>query len=287
MKLWGAAAGVLLLAGCARPPSLSRKPPEVPKGEKPTLTVIAGGSQAYWSQARRGAQDAGKKLGAHIVWQAPAGADPVKSQMKLVRDAIKTSHGLVLAPLDSTKLMQPVGEAARAGLDVAIFSHDVFTIQNKLSYVHNDDYQTGVLAAQQLEKVTSPSGRIVVLIAAPRLEVEERVRGFQETLKNRDVSEVTAETTKLVLPADADAVFCADETLSGALASLPSSKAKLVIYDAGEVLARSHLEKDIVAVLSPDYYRMAYQSVKAILDYRKQHVAPREIKIAPWVFLSK
>jgi ABC-type sugar transport system substrate-binding protein len=175
--------GVLLLAGCARPPSLPKKAPALAAGEPPTITVIAGGRESYWKEARRGALAAGKKLGAKIVWKAPAGSDLIKSQQTLVTESLENSHGIVLAPLDSTKLMQSVGDAARAGLAVVVFDRDVFTVQNKLSFVHNDDEQSGVL---------------------------------RQSVKN--------------------------------------------------------------SVITPDYYQMAYQSVKAIVDYRALQYPPREIK---------
>ncbi len=179
----GSIIGVLGLSGCGRPASLPQHAPPLREGELPRLTVIAGGTQSYWNEARRGAEAAGKKLGAQIIWKVPSGSDLVASQQKLVRDAINNSHGVILAPLDSTELMQPVGEATRAGLAVVVFDRDVFTIQNKLSFVHNDD-----------EKIT--------------------------------------------------------------------------------------------ASMRPDYYEMAYQSVKAIIDYRALNTPPREIKVPPRVVKS-
>lgn len=180
--------GVLLCAGCARPPSLPRKAPALKAGELPTITVIAGGKESYWLDAKRGALAAGKKLGAKIVWKVPSGNDLIKSQQEIMKDATENSHGIALAPLDSTKMLQSVGNAARAGLAVVVFDRDVFTVQNKLSFVHNDDQKTAQL---------------------------------KRDLKN-------------------------------------------------------------VGVV-PDYYQMAYQSVKAIVDYRALKYPPREIKIAPRV----
>ena len=170
--------GVLLLAGCARPPSLPRKAPEVKAGELPKITVIAGGTQSYWLEAKRGAEAAGKKFGAKILWKSPAASDPVAMQTALVETAARTSHGVVLAPIDSTQLLKAVGNAARAGMAVVVFNRDVFSVQNKLSFVHGGE--------------------------------EGNQSGY-----------------------------------------------------------------------APDYYQMAYQSVKAILDYRALKDVPREIKIAP------
>ncbi len=146
--------GALLLSGCGltptelkkiRPPSLPQpKVPQLKAGELPTITVIPAGTESYWLQAKLGAEAAGKKFGARIVWKVPTG-DLIKSQKKLVENVSKTSQGLVLAPADSTKLMQPVGDAARAGVSVVAFDRDVFTVQNKMSFVHNDDAKSAAM----------------------------------------------------------------------------------------------------------------------------------------------
>ena len=191
----------VLLSGCAlapselkkiRPPSLPQpKVPELKAGELPTITVIPGGTESYWNEARRGAEAAGKQFGARVEWKVPVPRIPHRSevalylaQKELVEQTATTSQGLVVAPVDSTKMMQPVGKAARAGVSVVVFDRDVFTIQNKLSFVHNDDQKN----------------------AATKSNV------------------------------------------------------------------------------SPDYYQMAFQSVKAIMDFRTtKQMPPREIKIAPRV----
>lgn len=145
-KFWAAAIAIVLtLAGCGRPTNLPQKAPAVPEGQLPRITVIAGGSESYWNEAKRGGEAAGKKFGAQIVWKVPQGADRetmIMDQKQLVAAACKNSQGVALAPLDSTKLMQSVGDAARSGLAVVVFARDVYTIQNKLCYIHNDDEKT-------------------------------------------------------------------------------------------------------------------------------------------------
>jgi ABC-type sugar transport system substrate-binding protein len=286
IKLWCAAAGVLALAGCARPSDLPQKPPPVPTGALPTIAVIAGGTESYWDEAKRGARDAGKKFGASIVWETPSSADLVKSQQKLVRDAIKNSHGIVLAPLDSTKLMQPVGEAAHAGLAVVIFNRDVYTIQNKLSYVHNDDYRTGVLAAREAARIVGASGkRIGVLASTPDPQIQERVRGFEETLHSKSPGAQLEVWTSLPQVSDVSARFLPDAASALLMRdSDGSSKATTVLYGPD---AKLKAAGGPTVLIVPDYYQMAYQSVKAILDYRAVKDVPREIKIAPHVVENK
>ena len=159
-----------MLSGCGitpeelkktRPASLPQpKIPELKPGELPKITVVPGGTESYWNEARRGAEAAGKQFGARIEWKVPVSRIPHRSeaalylaQKELVEETATTSQGLVVAPVDSTKMMQPVGKAARAGVVVVAFYRDVFTIQNKLTFVHNDEEKRADLQSAGLTPV--------------------------------------------------------------------------------------------------------------------------------------
>ena len=292
--LWS---GALLISGCGltpselkkiRPPSLPQpKVPVLKAGALPTITVIPGGSESYWNEARRGSEAAGKKFGARIVWKVPSG-DLIPSQKKLVENVSKTSHGLVLAPTDSTKLMQPVGDAARAGVAVVTFDRDIFTNQNKLSFVHNDDEASGVLAAKQVGNSTAGSGSAVAMQSHSKPDAEVRRNSFEQSLKT------SFPKVELFQPgnfAGANPIafepggIPAREILSSVQFTPPTgTKPFHIVFGADEVLRQAVQRGEILALISPDYYQMAFQSVKAIMDFRAtKQMPPREIKIAPRV----
>lgn len=280
--------GVLLCAGCARPPSLPRKAPALKAGELPTITVIAGGKESYWLDAKRGSLAAGKKLGAKIVWRVPSGNDLIKSQQEIMKDATENSHGIALAPLESTKMLQSVGNAARAGLAVVVFDRDVFTVQNKLSYVHNDDYATGVLAARGAARIYS-SGGVKAVSSSEQPQVVLRTRSFEDTIRKEFLSMEVLDKSKNYT-GSAAWIFAPDEVTARESASSPKSDIpaslphpRIIAFGADAVLVQALQQGKISALISPDYYQMAYQSVKAILDYRALKYPPREIKIAPRV----
>lgn len=152
--------GALCFSGCVgpeqmekmRPGTLPKKAQPLAKGELPKITVIPAGTETYWNGARLGAEAAGKKFGARIEWKVPSG-DLVKSQKELVDDVMESSQGLVIAPANSTKAIRPVGNAARAGLAVVTFDRDVFSNQNKLTFVHNDDEKSKALKASNANEI--------------------------------------------------------------------------------------------------------------------------------------
>jgi ABC-type sugar transport system substrate-binding protein len=284
LKFRVGAAGVLLLSsfllsGCARPPSLPKKAPVLPKGQLPTITVIPGGSESYWNEARRGAEAAGKKLNAKIVWKAPSGKDKdalLKSQQKLIEDAIETSQGIAAAPVDSTQMMRFFREVALAGLPVVAFDRDVYTIQNKLTFVHNDDYEAGVLVAREAKKVAMNPTNVVLLAASERPEIEERISGFRSEFKNQAPKAEITQAGDITFSTNTEVGISIDEELSPEIISNPALKTKVILFRS-EGLDNSK----IAAVIQPDYYQMGYQSVKAIMDYRAVKDVPHEIKIAP------
>ena len=75
------------------------------------------------------------------------------------------------------------------------------------------------------------------------------------------------------------------EILNTVQFKIPSGQKQIfVVFGADEVLRQAVQRGEILALIAPDYYQMAFQSVKAILDFRAtKQMPPREIKIAPLV----
>jgi len=297
--------GALLLSGCGltptelkkiRPPSLPQpKVPVLKAGELPTITVIPGGSESYWNQAKLGAEAAGKKFGARIEWKVPVGQIPNRNevavyvaQKEAVEETVETSQGLVVAPVDSTKMMQPVGKAARAGVSVVAFDRDVFTIQNKLSFVHNDDEASGVLAAQQVGRLLGTRYKVGLFPALEkrRNEAAQRISAFETAMHSKFPDAELTKWEQLPQVIDEDVVFTSEEYRSLLSRDFQSvwPKLSVVAFGADEDLLKAIQKGKLSALISPDYYQMAFQSVKAIMDFRAtKQMPPREIKIAPRV----
>src|SRR5258708_37622320 len=78
-----------------------------------TIAVIPKGTtHTFWQSIRAGAEQAGKELGATIIWRGPLREDDRDSQVSEVEGFVSRGvSGIVLAPLDEAALVQPVNEA--------------------------------------------------------------------------------------------------------------------------------------------------------------------------------
>lgn len=282
----------VLLAGCGRPPSLPKKAPAVSAGQLPVITVIPGDDASYWNEAKRGALAAGKKLGATVKWAAPTGPDFAKSQNDLIKKASEGSHGLVVAPADPTELIRGFGEAARAGLAIVAMDRDVYTIQNKLSLVENDDDTAGALAARKIGKWSLNKDRYAAGVWVPSPEDHEataRYNAFKDTMTHEFPGVIVqeypaAEDGKDRLPPPA--MFFPDIKSAGNAHNYWGAS-KVIVCAQGEEWMQALQKEQIAVLISPDYYEMGYQSVKAILDYRALKDPPKTVAIPPLVMTKK
>src|SRR5260221_739258 len=88
-----------------------------------TIAVIPKGTtHVFWQSIRAGAEQAGKELGATIVWRGPMREDDRDSQVSEVEGFVSRGvSGIVLGPLDDAALVQPVAEAPAHKTPVVIF----------------------------------------------------------------------------------------------------------------------------------------------------------------------
>ena len=129
---------------------------------KYTIAVIPKGtSHEFWKSVHFGADQAAKELGnVHVIWQGPLNEGDRSIQIDIVNTMItKKVDGICLAPLDSRALVEPVRQAAKAGIPTVIFDSGLDDESDIVSYVATDNYQGGVLAARRLAEVIGYSKR--------------------------------------------------------------------------------------------------------------------------------
>ena len=90
--------------------------------------------------------------------------------------------GIVIAPLDSRALVEPVEAAIARGIPVLIYDSALESAK-PVSYVATNNYHGGVLAAQRLGELLKGEGRVILLRYAVGSEsTEQREKGFTDTL---------------------------------------------------------------------------------------------------------
>jgi ribose transport system substrate-binding protein len=148
------------------------------------IVIPKGTTHEFWKAFHAGALKAADELGnVEVIWMGPQKEDDRVQQIALVQNAVAAGvDGIVLAPLDSHALVQPVEAAIAKGIPVVILDSGLDT--NKMvSFIATDNYHGGVLAAQRLGEVLKGRGKVILLRYAVGSEsTEQREKGFTDTL---------------------------------------------------------------------------------------------------------
>ncbi len=155
------------------------------KSKKYKVIVIPKGTtHEFWMTLHAGAVQAAKELGnVEVIWQGPQKEDDRVFQINLVQNAVAAGvDGIVIAPLDSRALVEPIEAAIAKGIPVLIFDSALESTKT-VSYVATNNYHGGVLAAERLGALLGGEGRVILLRYAVGSEsTEQREKGFTDTL---------------------------------------------------------------------------------------------------------
>src|SRR5438552_18321319 len=129
-----------------------------------TIAVIPKGTtHEFWKAIHAGAIKAQEELTAagtkaEIIWKGPLKEDDRDQQIQVVENFMsRRVSGIVLAPLDSQALVQPVENCIKAQVPVAIIDSGLKSDQYA-SYVATDNYKAGRLAGERLGQLLGGKG---------------------------------------------------------------------------------------------------------------------------------
>src|ERR1041385_3814924 len=165
-------AGLLLilaglgLAGCKKE---SSEATPAPGAKSLTIAVIPKGTtHEFWKSIHAGAVKAERELNekgikTEIIWKGPLKEDDRDQQIQVVENFMsRRVSGIVLAPLDSQALVQPVENAIKARVPVVIFDSGLKTEQY-VSFVATDNYKGGQLAGEHPAALLGEKGNVILL----------------------------------------------------------------------------------------------------------------------------
>lgn len=280
---------VLLAAGAGAVP-----------GRELTIAVIPKGTtHEFWKSVHAGAVKAAGDSGAKILWKGPAREDARADQIKLVEDFVtRRVDGIVIAPLDDIALVRPLKEAVQEGIPVVIIDSGI-RWDGYLSFVSTDNYQGGVLAANELGRQIGGKGKVLMLrYVVGSSSTSKREEGFIETIKKSwpDIRVLSsnqyggatpegclkAAENLLTKYEDIDGAFAPCEPISVAFmqalkSTSRTSEVKLVGFDASEVLVAGLESQAIDALVVQDPMAMGDKGVAALLAHFQGKPVSRSI----------
>jgi ribose transport system substrate-binding protein len=269
----------------------------------PTIAVIPRTTALIlWEAEHAGAEMSARKAGFDIYWNAPTSEDDVDRQIAIIKQAIdRGAAGLVLAPDQALALMVPVRDVVARGIPTVVISSPLaIPPGGKLSYILNDEDETGLLAAERIGSILHGEGSVAILgidpdvtgiihrahafeanLAAkyPRIKlVDERTGGFNITEAQEITDDVLAKNPQI------DAILALNSSATrGAFIALENhhqlGKIKLVACE--QELIPPLVTGEIDSIIVENTYEMGYRAIQLIAAQRRGEKVPAEIKLNP------
>jgi ribose transport system substrate-binding protein len=270
-----------------------------------TIAVIPGTTATeFWEAAHGGAQAAGRETGFRIYWNAPTREDDVEKQIALVERAIDSEYaGLVVAPTNYLALVGSVRQALSKHIPTVVIRSSLpIPPGNGLSYILNDDKETGRLAASRIGLLLGGRGRVAVLgldpsgprsVTRARAIEAELAREFPSVsiIEERAGSSNTAEVQQiaqeiLIDNPGLEAIVTLDVTATeGAWAALTAlrkgQRVKLIGCEQEVDLMAGIRHGEIDSVIVENTYEMGFRAVQSIAARRRGEAVPDRIEMEP------
>ena len=270
-----------------------------------TIAVIPGTTATeFWEAAHGGAEAAGRDAGLRIYWNGPTREDDVERQIGLVETAIDSDYaGLVVAPTNYLALVGSVRQALSKHIPTVVIRSSLPIPPGQgLSYILNDDQETGRLAATRIGILLAGKGQVAVLgldPSGPRSVLRARAiegelaRSFPEVLviEKRSGSSNTAEVQQIAQEILIDnpalnAIVTLDVTATeGAWAALTAlrkgKRVKLIGCEQEVDLMAGIRHGDIDSVIVENTYEMGFRAIQSIAARLRGESVPDKIELKP------
>jgi ribose transport system substrate-binding protein len=270
-----------------------------------TIAVIPKGTtHEFWKSINAGAIKAKQELAAQgvpveVIWKGPLREDDRDQQIQVVENfTSRKVSGIVLAPLDSQALVNPVATAVQAGIPVVVMDSGLKSDKH-ISFVATDNFQGGQMAGEHLAKLLNGKGNVILLrYAVGSASTEDREKGFLEAIgKFPDIKLISADqyagaTRETAYQAsqnllnrhggEVNGIFCVNENstvgMTKALRDLGKGggKVKMVGFDSGSQSVQDLKNGDLQALVVQNPMRMGYFGVMTLVKHLQgEPVEPR------------
>ncbi len=253
-----------------------------------TVAVIPKGTtHEFWKSIHAGAIKAQRELEAsgtkvELIWKGPLREDDREQQIQVVENFTgRHVSGMVLAPLDSQALADPVETAVAAKIPVVIIDSSLKSDQIT-SFVSTDNYQGGVQGAERLGTLLGGKGNILLLrYQQGSASTEDREAGFLDTIQKkfpdikvvssdqhsgatRDTAYAASQNVLNRFGSQLQGIFTPNESSTAGMvlamrdAGLAGGKVKLVGFDASTPLQEAMKAGDLQGLVVQDPFNMGY-----------------------------
>ncbi len=227
-----------------------------------------------------------------VIWKGPFREDDRDQQIQVVENFIsRRVSGIVLAPLDSQALVNPVASAVQSGIPVVVMDSGLKSDQYT-SFVATDNFKGGQMAGEYMAKLLNEQGNVILLrYAVGSSSTEEREKGFLDALakfprlKLISADQYAGATVETGYQAsqnllnrfgkEVDGIFCVNEpstiAMTKALRDIGKAggKVKMIGFDSGTQSVLDLKNGDVQALAVQNPLLMGYLSVTTMVKHLK------------------
>ena len=266
------------------------------EGNAYTIAVIPKGTtHEFWKSIHAGAVKAQQELAAkgvpvEVIWKGPLREDDRDQQIQVVENfTSRKVSGIVLAPLDSQALVNPVESAVQAGVPVIVMDSGLKS-DKYVSFVATDNFKGGQLAGEYLAKLLNGKGNVILLrYAVGSASTEEREKGFLEAIgkfpelklisadqyagATRETAYQASQNLLNRLGNEVNGIFCVNENstigMTKALKDIGKGggKVKMIGFDAGSASVLDMKNGDVQGLAVQNPVLMGYLSVMSMVKH--------------------
>jgi len=166
-----------------------------------TLAVIPKGTtHEFWKSIHAGAVKAQRELEkegtkVRLFWKGPLREDDRDQQIQVVENfTSRRVSGIVLAPLDSQALVNPVASAKQSGVPTVVIDSDLKS-DKQISFVATDNFKGGQMGGDHLAKLMGDKGSVLLLrYQVGSASTEAREAGFLDAIsKHPEIKVISAD----------------------------------------------------------------------------------------------
>jgi len=268
-------AGAALIASCAKP---------YHEESERYVFVATNISLPYWQEAKVGFLDAAKALGVKAELIGPTGYQP-NAELGIFRQVVEQHPaGICLSAARPEIFHAEIDKAMALGIPVICVDADV-PDSKRVLYIGTDNFKAGRESLKQMAAIVPGGGSIVVITIPGQRNLDDRVAGLADALKNfpaiklttimdnkGDVRSAFEQVSQLIQKKEkVDGIICLEATGgSGAAAALHSlnmeGKLPIVAFD-DDPETLDWIDRGVItATITQKPYVMSYYGLKFLDD---------------------
>jgi ribose transport system substrate-binding protein len=171
----------LVAAGCSKPAPAPAEEGKADTSSQLYIEVSALGSLDYFYDHKMGMEMAGKALGVRTEYVGPADYD-MNAMANVFELAIaKNPKGIVVVGFENS-LNALVDKAAAKGIPVVTVDADL-PGSRRIAFVGTGNYRAGFEGGRKMGALLGGKGKVALMTKPGQSNLEERIRGYQDALK--------------------------------------------------------------------------------------------------------